>query len=83
MTEKELLDVFSRVLGDLLNNDSIAVTMTTRRKDVPHWDSLSYINFIATVEVELGIKFGVADVDTFQDVGAIVRRAQVLLSKAK
>jgi acyl carrier protein len=83
MTEKELLDVFSRVLGDLLNNDSIAVTMTTRRKDVPHWDSLSYINFIATIEVELGIKFGVADVDTFQDVGAIVRRAQVLLSKAK
>jgi acyl carrier protein len=83
MTEKELLDVFSRVLGDLLNNDSIALTMTTRRKDVPHWDSLSYINFIATIELELGIKFGVADVDTFQDVGAIVRRAQVLLSKAK
>jgi len=78
MTEQQLLDLFSRTLADLLGEDSIALTMDTRRSDVPNWDSFSYINFIAAVEMELGIRFGVADVESFENVGAIVKRAQAL-----
>jgi acyl carrier protein len=77
--ERELLGIFSRIVGDLLEDDSIALTMTTRRSDVPDWDSFSYINFFATVEMELNVRFGVADVESFDDVGAIVRRTQALL----
>jgi acyl carrier protein len=83
MTDQEILDICSRVLGDLLNNDSIALTMTTRRDDVPDWDSLSYINFIATIEMELGVRYGVADVESFENVGAIVGRTQTLQSTSK
>ena len=54
--------------------------MTTRRQDVPNWDSFAYINFIAAVEMRLHIRFGVADVESFPDVGAIVRRSQALLA---
>lgn len=78
MTDQQLLDVFSRTLADLLGEDSIVLSMTTRRSDVPAWDSFSYINFIAAIEMELGIRFGVADVESFENVGAIVRRAQSL-----
>ena len=78
MTDQQLLDLFSRTLADLLGEDSIALLMTTRRSDVPGWDSFSYINFIAAIEMELGIRFGVADVESFENVGAIVRRAQSL-----
>ena len=78
MTDQQLLDLFSRTLADLLGEDSIALSMTTRRSDVPGWDSFSYINFIAAIEMELGIRFGVADVESFENVGAIVRRAQSL-----
>jgi hypothetical protein len=46
---------------------------------VPDWDSFSYINFFATVEMELNVRYGVADVESFDDVGAIVRRTQALL----
>jgi acyl carrier protein len=78
MTDQQLLDLFSRTLADLLGEDSIALSMTTRRTDVPTWDSFSYINFIAAIEMELGIRFGIADVESFENVGAIVRRAQSL-----
>jgi acyl carrier protein len=83
MTDQEILDICSRVLGDLLNDDSIALAMNTRRADVPDWDSLAYINFIASIEMELGVKFGIADVESFEDVGAIVRRTQMLRSRKK
>jgi acyl carrier protein len=83
MTDQEILDILSRTLGDLLADDSITLQMTTRRSDVPEWDSFSYINFIAAIEMELGIRFGVADVESFENVGAIVRRIQALKSAPK
>jgi acyl carrier protein len=83
MTDQEILDILSRTLGDLLADDSIRLTMTTRRGDVANWDSFNYINFIAAIEMELGVRFGVADVESFENVGAIVRRAQALKSAPK
>lgn len=80
MTDEEILEVFTRTLRDLLSDDSVVLTMNTTRADVSGWDSFNYINFIAVVEMELGIKFTVADVESFENVGAIVRRAKTLLS---
>ena len=43
-----------RILRDLLLDDSIELTMETRREDVPNWDSFNYINFIVAVEMNSG-----------------------------
>lgn len=72
MSDQEILDVLTRALRDLLMDDSIVLGMETRREDVPNWDSLVYINFIVAVEMQLGIKFKVADVESFSNVGEIV-----------
>jgi len=79
MGEQEILDVLARVLRDLLMDDSIVLKMNTRREDVPNWDSLIYINFIVAVEIELGVKFKVADVESFANVGEIVTRIRAML----
>jgi len=79
MGEQEILDVLARVLRDLLMDDSIVLKMDTRREDVPNWDSLIYINFIVAVEIELGVKFKVADVESFANVGEIVTRIRAML----
>ena len=79
MGDQEILDVLARVLRDLLMDDSIVLKMDTRREDVPNWDSLIYINFIVAVEIELGIKFKVADVESFANVGEIVTRIRAML----
>jgi len=79
MSDQEILDVLTRVLRDLLMDESIVLGMDTRREQVPNWDSLVYINFIVAVEMQLGIKFKVADVESFGNVGEIVAGTKALL----
>jgi acyl carrier protein len=79
MGEQEILDVLTRALRDLLMDEDIVLKMDTRREDVRNWDSLVYINFIVAVEMQLGIKFKVADVESFANVGEIVARIKTML----
>lgn len=79
MTDQELLELFQRTLRDLLGDDAIVLRMDSTRGEVPGWDSFNYVNFIVAVEAELGIKFRIADVESFVTVGDIVKNAQSLL----
>lgn len=79
MTEMErlaklpvILTKLTEILSDLLGDETIGLTMETVREDVPGWDSFNYVNFIVAVEAEFGIRFRIADVESFPDVGAIV-----------
>jgi len=80
MTEQEILAEFTNLLRDLLADDSIDLGMETKRSDVLNWDSFQYVNFIVAVEVQFGIKFRIADVESFETVGDIVARVQILLN---
>jgi acyl carrier protein len=80
MTAQDILTLCTRILRDLLLDDSIVLTMGTRREDVPDWDSFNYINFIVALEAELGLKFRIADIESFEDVGAIVRETMNILT---
>jgi acyl carrier protein len=77
---QELLGIFSRILRDLLLDNTITVTMETRREDVPGWDSFNYINFMVAVEIEFGVKFKVADIESFANVGAIATQLTQMLA---
>jgi len=79
MSDQEILDMLTRVLRDLLMDDSIVLGMDTRREQVQNWDSLVYINFIVAVEMQLGIKFKIADVESFGNVGEIVAGIKAML----
>lgn len=79
MDEQQILDVLTRALRDLLMDETLVLTMSTRREDVRNWDSLVYVNFIVAVEMQLGIKFKVADVESFGNVGDIVTQIKTML----
>jgi acyl carrier protein len=80
MTDDEILRVFTGILRDLLLDDSIVLTMETRRENIPNWDSFNYINFIVAAEIKFGVKFKVADVESFANVGAIVTETAKMLT---
>ena len=80
MTVQEILAAFTRILRDLLLDDSIVLAMETRREDIPNWDSFNYINFIVAVELEFGAKFKIADIEAFPNVGAIVTEMTKMLA---
>jgi acyl carrier protein len=81
MTSTELIEILTRILRDLLANDAILLGLQTRRSDVDGWDSFMYVNFIVAAEMQLGIRFNVAEVESFETVGDIVTAAQALLSR--
>jgi len=78
MTDTEILQTLTRILRDLIGDDGIVLGPRTVRGDVPGWDSFAYINFIVAVELEFGVKFGIADVESFADVGEIVAKIRAL-----
>jgi acyl carrier protein len=80
LTSQEVLSIFTRILRDLLLDDSIELTMESRREDIPGWDSFNYINFTVAVETEFGVKFKIADIESFPDVGAIVTEMTKMLA---
>ena len=79
MTKQEILEILARILRDLLGDDSISLTMQTEREEVPNWDSFNFVNFIVAAELELGIKFRVADLESAKNVGDIVALAKAKL----
>jgi acyl carrier protein len=83
VTSQEILSKFTDILRDLLLDDSIQLTMETRREDVPGWDSFNYINFTVAVEMQFGMKFKIADIESFPDVGAIVTQVTKMLAASQ
>jgi acyl carrier protein len=81
MTDQEILATFTRILRDLLGDESIALDMDTTRSEVPNWDSFGYVTFIAAAEMQLGVRFRVAAVESFVTVGDIVAETRTLLKK--
>lgn len=80
MTDADILETLTRILRDLLGDPSITLTAATTRPEVPRWDSFAYVTFIVAVEAEYGIKFNLADVESFETVGDIVKQIQTLKS---
>ena len=72
---------FTEILRDLLGDDSIELATSTRRENVPNWDSMNYLNFIIAVESKYGVKFPLSQIETFENVGAIVDALRDRMSK--
>ena len=83
MDATNTLQSLTRILRDLLGDASIELARDTTREDIPEWNSFNYINFIVAVEIEFGIKFRIADVESFPDVGAIADKVDALASRTK
>ena len=74
MTKQDVLSTLTDILQNLLFDDSLELTESTKREDVPDWDSFAYVNFIVAVEMHFDIKFSVAEVESFVTVGEIAAR---------
>lgn len=80
MTNQDVLNTLEEILRNLLFKDTLELTESTKREDVPDWDSFAYVNFIVLVEMHFDIKFSVAEVESFVTVGDIAARIAELNS---
>jgi acyl carrier protein len=81
MNGNDILAHVTKVIHDVLDDESIAISLTTTAKDVPEWDSLAHVQLVRAVEKHFKIRFTTQEINDFTNVGdmcrAIEKRLQV------
>lgn len=77
-TFDQVLATMTAIFRDVLDDDGITLKPETTAADVDDWDSLTHIELVVAIEKRFGIKFTLAEVQGFKNVGemaeAIVKK---------
>ncbi len=72
MNEKDIYQRLDGVFQDVFDNEEIHVGPETSAVDIEDWDSLAQITLTLAVEEEFGIRFDMAEITGFENVGQMV-----------
>ena len=72
MSREEILKKVNEVFVDVLDDKSLVVSDSTNAADIENWDSLMHITLISSIEEEFNMKFEMAEVVGFNNVGDMV-----------
>lgn len=68
----EILDRLQPIFRDILENDSLVITVTSSAKNVEGWDSLAHINLVSAIEQEFRIRFALGELERLNNVGDMI-----------
>ena len=63
------------------DNDLIELTPATTADEIEEWDSFTHINLIIAIELEFGIEFKQNEIQSFANVGELMRCIEMRLSE--
>lgn len=72
MTREEILVQVTSLLRDLLDNDSLELTLETSASEVDGWDSVTHVSLLVAVQQHFGVKFRTAELEGLRNVGQLV-----------
>lgn len=81
MNQPEILERLTKVIGQVVGNDHLVLTLSTTAEDVEDWDSFHHINIIVGAEMEFGVKFNAAELEDLKNVGDFVILIEKRLAK--
>ena len=68
----QILERLTNVFQDVFDDDSIVLTEISTADDIEEWDSLNQIKIILACEKEFDIKLNARDINTLENVGAML-----------
>jgi acyl carrier protein len=71
MNFDQVLQTVNEIFIDVLEDKHIVLRPETTARDVDDWDSLTHIELVVAIEKKFGIRFTLAEVQGFKDVGAM------------
>jgi acyl carrier protein len=71
MNNNLVIEKLNLIFRDVLDDESISLTMETSAEDVPEWDSLNHIQLVVAIEKEYKIKFTSSEIQNWRNVGEI------------
>jgi acyl carrier protein len=69
MSFDEVLSAVNQVFIDVLDHDDIRLTPASTAADVEDWDSLTHIELVVAIEKRFGVKFTLAEIQGYRNVG--------------
>ena len=69
MTNKEIIDIITHLMCDVLDVTVLSINETTTASDIDEWDSLNHAILISKIQKEFKIKFKLKEVLKFNNVG--------------
>lgn len=72
MNREQVMKKVNDVFKDVFDDKTLMITDNTTASDIEDWDSLTHITLISSIEEEFGIKFEMADIVKFENVGDMV-----------
>jgi len=73
MDQAQALKELSRIMQDVLDDPSVALSPGTTAADVEGWDSMTNITFVVEVERQFGVKFKTAEIEEMHNVGDMLK----------
>ncbi len=74
----QILGRLTNVFQDVFDDDSIVLTDNSTADDIEEWDSLNQIKIILACEKEFNIKLNARDINTLENVGAMLEHLRKL-----
>ncbi|SEQ37224.1 acyl carrier protein [Faunimonas pinastri] len=72
MNRDQIRSKIAELLGDITDNDDLALTDETTADDVDGWDSVNHVKLIVALESALKIRFDSDEITAPDNVGALV-----------
>jgi len=72
MTREEVYVRLNNVFREVFDDEELEVNDGTTSDDIEDWDSLEHINLVAAIEKEFDVKFTMAQIMGFENVGEMV-----------
>ena len=74
----KILERLTNVFQDVFDDDSIVLTENSTADEIEEWDSLNQIKIILACEKEFDIKLNARDINTLENVGAMLNHLRKL-----
>ena len=72
MAHEEIYSDLNKIFSTLLQLGDLSLSAEMTANDISGWDSLTHVRLILEVERHYGIKFAVAELTKFENVGELV-----------
>jgi acyl carrier protein len=69
METEKILSGITKILIEVLDNDSIVLNKETTADDIEEWDSLTHVQLIVAIEKHFDIRFTTTEIQNFRNVG--------------
>lgn len=72
MSREEIYERLNEIACDVFEEENLQLNDETTADDVDGWDSLTHLGFVNEIEIEFSIKFTLAEIRNFKNVGELV-----------